>query len=379
MRPQALQISPSEAGPALTPPQKRFNTLIRQIEKARQTLAAWHDGIGTYRQAHAQVLLPLEDELMAARKQWVFALDELLGQPRGWTKTDRETLRELVCDAAGELLHARDDNGDDDDEELKALFARHAEIDFDTERQQMVRAMKDVAEAMTGLDLGDDEGIDTQDDLFSRMQQELQAKAAAQEAGHNDTQADAPRRKKASSAAQQRREAEAQQATQSVRDIFRKLASALHPDREADVQQRKVKTALMQKANQAYAANDLLALLELQLQIEQIDASHIASASAERLKHYNKVLGEQLAELKAEIEGVELRFCCDHGLEPGRAAIDPRKLGALLEQHRRQLRLELSQQQRELAMLADTAATQRWLKQQRRLLREPAYGFDPFF
>lgn len=164
-----------------------------------------------------------------------------------------------------------------------------------------------------------------------------------------------------------------------MRDIFRKLASALHPDRETDAQQRKVKTALMQKANQAYAANDLLALLELQLQIEQIDASHIASASAERLKHYNKVLGEQLAELKAEIEGVELRFCYDHGLEPGRTAIDPRKLGPLLEQHSRQLRLELSQQQRELRTLADATATKRWLKQQRQLLREPAYGFDPFF
>lgn len=70
---------------------------------------------------------------MAARRQRVFALDELLGQPRGWTKTDRESLRDLVCDAASELLHAR--NGDDDDDELKALFARHAEIDFDTERQ----------------------------------------------------------------------------------------------------------------------------------------------------------------------------------------------------------------------------------------------------
>ncbi|MNL87238.1 hypothetical protein D3C87_2162960 [compost metagenome] len=49
---------------------------------------------------------------------------------------------------------------------------------------------------------------------------------------------------------------------------------------------------------------------------------------------------QQLTELKAEIEGVELRFCYDHGLEPGRAAIDPRKLGSLLEQHSRQLRLD---------------------------------------
>jgi hypothetical protein len=39
----ALQISTGEAGATLSPPQKRFNTLIRQIEQARQTLAAWHD------------------------------------------------------------------------------------------------------------------------------------------------------------------------------------------------------------------------------------------------------------------------------------------------------------------------------------------------
>ena len=362
----ALQISTGEAGPALTPQQKRFNTLIRQIEQARQALAAWHDNIAVYRQAHAQVLLPLETELMAARRQWVFALDELLGQ-RGWTKAERDTLGELVCDTAGELLHARDD-----DEELKALFAKHAEVDFDTERQQVVRAMKNMTEVVTGLDLGDDEGIDTDADLFERMQQGLQERAAADEA---ERSAKAARRRK--SAAQQRREAEAQQATQSVREIFRKLASALHPDRETDARQRDVKTALMQKVNQAYAANDLLTLLELQLQIEQIDAGHIASASAQRLKHYNKVLSEQLAELRAEVERVEMGFRIDFGLEPGWGT-NPRKLGQLLEQNSRQLRAELNQQQRDMRMLADVAATKRWLKRQRQLLREAEFDFELF-
>ena len=32
----------------------------------------------------------------------------------------------------------------------------------------------------------------------------------------------------------------------------------------------------MLQVNRAYAANDLLSLLELQLQIEQVDAAHIA-------------------------------------------------------------------------------------------------------
>jgi hypothetical protein len=56
--------------------------------------------------------------------------------------------------------------------------------------------------------------------------------------------------------------------------------------------------------NQAYDANDLLTLLELQLEIEQIDAAHLSSTSAERLAHYNQILREQLTRLEAELESV---------------------------------------------------------------------------
>ena len=191
----------------------------------------------------------------------------------------------------------------------------------------------------------------------------------------SEREAKSARRRK--SAAQQRREAEAQQATQSVREIYRKLASALHPDRETDERQRAEKTALMQRVNQAYAANDLLALLELQLEIEQIDASHAATASAQRLKHYNKVLSEQLAELKSQVDDVEMGFRMEFGLEPG-WGMNPRKLGEVLKQTSRQWRAELSEQQRDMRMLGDVAATKRWLKRQRQLLDEAEFDFEPF-
>lgn len=362
-----LQVSTGAPGTLLTPQQKRFNTLIRQIAQARQTLAAWHDHIAAYGRADAQTVQPLRAELTAARRQWVFALDALLGQRR-WSGAERDTLSELVCDVAGDLLHARDD-----DEELKTLFARHAGVDFDTERQRIVLAMKDIAQAVTGLDLGDNEGIDTHDDLFERMQQGLQGRGAAEEAEEAERNARSAGRRK--TAAQQRREDEALQATQSVREIFRKLASALHPDRESDPEQREVKTALMQKVNQAYAANDLLTLLELQLQIEQIDAGHIAAVSAQRLTHYNKVLGEQLRELKGEIERTEVGFQIDFSLRVN-GRLKPHHLGQLIEGNSRQLRAELSMQLRDLRMLDDVAATRRWLKRQRQSLRDGEAGFD---
>jgi hypothetical protein len=133
----------------------------------------------------------------------------------------------------------------------------------------------------------------------------------------------------------------------------------------------------MQKANQAYAANDLLTLLELQLQVEQIDASHIAKASNDRLKHYNKVLSEQLQQLKHELARVEAGFRFDFNLEPG-WGLDPRKLGPLLDGHARQLRAELQRQQRDLLMLEDVTATKRWLKRQQQLLRQADFGIDLF-
>jgi hypothetical protein len=256
--------------------------------------------------------------------------------------------------------------------ELKALFDKHAEVDFDTEQRERMRAMKGLAEAMTGVDLGDEEGIASDADLFERLQQGLQEQLAADGARRD---AKAGHRRK--TAAQQRREAEAQQATQSVREVYRKLASALHPDRETDERQREEKTALMQRVNQAYEASDLLALLELQLQIEQIDASHIANAGEQRLKHYNKVLGEQLAEIKAELEHVEMAFRMEFGLEPG-LGLNPRKLGHLLEQTSRQWRAELDQQQREQRMLDDAGATKRWLKRQRAQRRDAEFDFPAF-
>ena len=313
-----LQISPGAGAAALTPAQKRFNSLLRQIEQTRRKLAAWHDNIALYRRTHVEAMLPLIDALDAERREWILALDGLAGEP-GWTKAERATLSELICEGAAGLL----EGADEDDAELKALHDRHADVGFDTLQQEARETVKQLAEAVTGLDLGDMEGIDSDHDLVERLRQRMAeqlAEAGIDAAADAESPAPPPRRKTAS---QQRREAEAQLATQSVREVFRKLASALHPDRESDPVEREAKTALMQRANQAYAANDLLALLELQLQIEQIDASHVAAAGAKRLGHYNKVLAEQLAELKQEIERTEAGFAMDFGLPAAVASIRP--------------------------------------------------------
>jgi hypothetical protein len=223
----ALQIAAQQPGIPLTPARKRFNTLIRQIEQSRQALAAWQDGIVAYRQSYAGHLQPLQTQLLQGQRQWVHLLDAVIGKP-GWTKSERALLRELLCEAAGELLE-----GQGEDAVLKALYDKHAELDFDTEQREAVRAMKDLAELMTGLDLGDDDGLHSEEDLFKRMEHGLHqqwTQNAAEEADETDDaqgsgasgpgQRRSPKSaRKRKTAAEQRREAEAQQALVKVQKV----------------------------------------------------------------------------------------------------------------------------------------------------------------
>jgi curved DNA-binding protein CbpA len=86
-----------------------------------------------------------------------------------------------------------------------------------------------------------------------------------------------------------------------VREIYRRLATALHPDREPDAAKRERKTRLMQRANRAYESDDLLELLALQIEIGEIDARALASVPDERLRQYNKALREQMWSLEEQV------------------------------------------------------------------------------
>lgn len=379
-RPSVPQIVQSSASAPLNPQQKRFNTLTRQIKQARETLAAWRNGADAYRLAHAEVVPPLDAESREVRLQWLRSVDGLQRE-KGWTRAQREALSQLACEAAAELLE-QENPGTPVDSELRAMFVHHAGMTYEEDQRLHLEAMKEMAEGISGLDLGAVETLEDEADLMERVHQAMaaQARSAVDVDGVTEDQAKPGGRKtRRPTRAQQRREDDARQASQSVRDVFRKLASALHPDRETDEQQRTAKTAMMQKVNQAHAANDLLALLELQLEIEQIDADHLKQATVERLKHFNKVLAEQLAELKAEIDDVRLIWCMEFGVSPFERLV-PTRLGTALQADVQQRRAEIAELQTDLRQMADKASARRWLcKQQERLREEDAFdGFDLF-
>jgi hypothetical protein len=273
--------------------------------------------------------------------------------------------------------------------ELKALHDRHAEVSLEAVRQEQLQDVKDMLEEMTGLDLGDGP-FGSEEELRERAQRLMHERLARQaSSGDSGDDGDDPfgppgggaaagagRRASARATATQRRQQQqADEASQSVREVFRKLASALHPDRADDEADRERRTALMQRANQAYTANDLLALLKLQLELEQVDAEHVARASSRHLQHINRVLAEQLEELQDEVDNRSEAFSLEFGIEPW-IELNPRRLGPLLEQQVRELREALLHTGRELNQLDDPARARRWVAQARREQR--MQDEDPF-
>ena len=92
-------------------------------------------------------------------------------------------------------------------------------------------------------------------------------------------------------------------AEQSVKSVYLKIAAAIHPDREANDVKR-LKTKLLQRANEAYAEQDLFALLKMQLQIEQDRDPSQKSLSAEQVKLYQLALDVQSQKLQEQIDAL---------------------------------------------------------------------------
>lgn len=367
-----LDIAAAAARPA-SPEHKRFQTLLGKIDKARQRLQAWQEQLPLFAQAHAARVAPLEAELRAARRAWAFELETLQGGQR-WSRADAATLSEMICDICGGLLEA----DGEPDAELKALYNRHAEVDFDTQDQLHLDSMKAMLETMGGLDLGDDP-VESAEDLLQRARAEMADQARqAQEA--QQARPGRGRKPPRQTAAQKRAEEDARRISQTVREVYRKLASALHPDRVAaavPAAERASRTALMQRANTAYEAGDLLALLELQLQIEQVDLAHAANVAAEQVRHFNKVLAEQLRELESEIDERQLAFCASYGLMAERR-LDPARLDLLIKDEMREIAYAQAQLQRDRRLFkGDAVQVKRQLKQWR--AEQRAAGFDDLY
>ncbi len=360
-----INISGSPIQPRLSKAQQTFNKLIKQIGQARATLADWEAFQAPYQKKFSTQLQPLLKDAQDLQVKIVHALDHASGRS-GFSKRERTDIADLIADMAQGLLQTRDD------EALKAIFNKHSNLSFDQVQAEGDAEAKSMLNDLFGIDVGDAVDLRSPEAVLEHVQAQREAARQARE-GREARRKKSP--KQLAKAAQQ--ETEEQQLRQSIREIYRKLVSALHPDREPDPLERERKTALMQRVNQAYDKNNLLQLLELQLELEQIDQAAINNVSEERLKHYNQILREQFQELRHEIMRVECAFMDQAQLDPF-ATLTPKTLMKALVTEIAAAQRDLRQLKQDLLAFEAVHTLKAWIKQSRmQSQREARYDF-PF-
>jgi len=278
---------------------KQFNKLVKDIDALRAEIAQWQAFEPLFRQRVATEIEPVIARYRESRVQLAMLLKAAIdGQELG--KRQKAKASEILCWHLSEIL----DMGPD--EQLAAIHDQYADLSLAEQRAREVARLRGMMEEVFDDQPDEDDAPSalSEDDIARFIDTRL-ADEDAWHARHSD----AGRKRHAKAQANSSRHAQlVQDANDAVRQIYRRLASELHPDREPDAERRIRKTALMQQANQAYAASDLLTLLGLQLQVEQLDSATLSGLARERLQQYNHLLDEQRQRLQLELAALTAEF-----------------------------------------------------------------------
>ena len=130
----------------------------------------------------------------------------------------------------------------------------------------------------------------------------------------------------------------------------------------------------MSEANAAYARQDLMALLHLQLRIAQADVQDLLQQPEERIAAMSLLLKQQADELENELFARQHHLKNEFDLEFFQAPTAS-SLRRQLEQEAKDLQDELAFLEADIALVQaqNDAGFKRWLKAQAKLSRTPDY------
>jgi hypothetical protein len=375
-RSQSLQRVAAKAGAGDSKLQRAFRRVLQKVDRLKQQVRAWKEA-----RADIDTEISRYAALIARMHGLGRAMVDLLDRSYPdavFSKADRKTLGQLICEIAGDLIEGGSH------EDLKPLYNRYSRSDFDAEAAavdaQSAAALRSMMERF-GMEFGDaDVGSLDKLKAFTQEQMREAEREAMLEAEEEAAAQDArrARRKKSAKqrAAEARRETEQRSTGKALQDVYRVLAKALHPDREQDPVERARKTEVMREINVAYEAKDLLRLLELQLELEQVEAAQADALAEERLGHYVRILEDQARQLAVELEELGLPFRLELGLAPSER-LAPAQVISRVRDDAAEVKQQIATMERDLAAFQDAARLKAWLKAQtRRTRRDRAAGVD---
>ena len=358
-----LRIDAASPQAPLSAEQQLFNSWVQRIAEQRVWMQAWDEAVQACRTRFARDGAPLRTRYLDLQADLAQYLDRQ--SARKLSKLERQLLEACLLESAQQVADLSDTAAQR--AAMEELVRRYTpEEDAADEEDAAAQASTLTESAAPSSD-----DIDWEDAEAVAQFLEAQEQAAAVQAERARAQHHAQRQqRKAQQAKKAKGPTAAELATQSLREVYRRLASRLHPDREQDPLERERKTTLMQRVNIAYEAGQLMELLELQWEAEQMDPTKLAQLSDARLAPYNRMLEEQWHDLQREVQARTQSFAREFGLE-STTRLQPAKLMAQVRERLQQLQGGIDYLRQLLQALEDEPDTLRqWLKHERTLARQ---------
>lgn len=313
---RALRIT----APNLDAEQRMYNALLDELDAVTQAL----ESLKLLQEAHSQErdkkLRPLEQQARQLYSQIVEQLEQRLLNPVGLSKKHLADI-ETVSRAFSKVLNPPDTQSADTQftQSEHPHISEQTTLDKTAEREAAKQAHQ------------------------AKRQQAKQAVNTKSTSGED-----------------------AQNTPNLLRNMYRKLASALHPDRARDEAERVHKTALMGQVNAAHDAKDLLTLMRLQLLTQTPDSptesAFTTSIPKDKLKQAIQQLQAQLQALRVAWQQMQTSMQEEWDLPYGN--ISAKSLQMALRKEAQELTSHIAYLQSDALWLSDDAFLKNWLAQQ---------------
>lgn len=258
-----------------SPQHQKLNRLIDEIEQQKQLLLAWQHAKDEIRAYSQKALMPAYRDLYSMLYEQMQTLWNSLNLYR-FSKKDTATIEDKIQTLARLLQgsHLLTQKQLDEVEKMYAYYMQASEYS-----KKNKKAKDQIAEPQSKGFVAVDESEDWNTDQYQAAREQAKLKR------------------------QQDKQAQAEKlVNQSLKTVYLKIASIIHPDREPDESKKAEKTELLQRANEAYEQEDLFFLLKLQLEVEQSKMGSNKGLSSEQVKFYLQALEAQSQALKKQIQ-----------------------------------------------------------------------------
>ena len=283
---------------------KRFDQLLGQIEKQREQLAQFRSDGEALLARWGSKIDAQRSAFQAGIWTYVQALDALTQEKSPSFKLSAAQ-RKILSEIIAELLDVLESCPDP--AQLDALYQRHRGQSVAEKNRAELQDFKDVVSQEFGAEFVAGFEGESIEEFAAYTQAGMKTREHVAQADELDTQGDlfesfefAQTKQRPTSRRKQQEQATQMDMEQSIRELFRKLISDLHPDREPDLALRERKSEWMKRANIAYKSNDILGLWTVQAEFANQSQLALEDLSEARLKGFNVSLVQQLDRLKSE-------------------------------------------------------------------------------